>query len=205
MKKQALVRIGRCLRPHGLKGDVLVHAFTEDPLSLGSYGPVYVLPSDLENLILDQPPSQSFTLENIRPGPQTHYVLVAFHGLTTRTHVEEFLKSPRDLFIPRTHLKDESLEDDEFFHTDLIGLAAYDPQGILIGHVIAVHNFGAGDLLEIAYAPPSSSNPKKTSKTFLIPFRQAFVPDVTIKEGRLTIVYETDTSSTQESTLPNLK
>jgi 16S rRNA processing protein RimM len=198
MTKIALVRIGRCLRPHGLKGDILIHAFTEDPLALESYGAVYALPRDLADLVLESAPPQSFILQNIRPGPQHHSIIATFEGIITRTQVEDFLKVPVDLFIPRARLKDHTLKKDEFFHADLIGLVAYDSQGTQIGSVVAVHNFGAGDLLEIEHLP-SASQSKKSPKTFLLPFRHAFVPDVDLQTGRLTIVYETDREATDSS------
>src|SRR5579883_1218155 len=119
MTKTALVRIGRFVRPHGLKGDILVHSFTEVPLAVGTYGPVYALPPETPNYLLEENLPDSFMLNHVRHGSQQASVLVSIEGFTTRTHVETFLKKPLDIFIPRTRLKDHQLGEEEFFLTDL--------------------------------------------------------------------------------------
>ena len=69
-------------------------------------------------------------------------------------------------------------EEDEYYHADLIGLAAVTTSGGPLGRVIAIHNFGAGDIIEIA--PPSGT-------TMLLPFTNAVVPTVDIAGGRVVI------------------
>src|SRR5438046_9938523 len=67
----------------------------------------------------------------------------------------------------------------EFYHADLIGLAAVDPEGKRIGEIVAVQNYGAGDLLEVRLAG--------SGKTELVPFTQASVPEVDIASGRVMV------------------
>lgn len=65
-----------------------------------------------------------------------------------------------------------SLEDGEYYHSDLIGLAAVTDAGDAVGRVIAVHNFGATDIIEIEKDPA----PEKGQKTFMVPMIAAAVP-----------------------------
>jgi 16S rRNA processing protein RimM len=81
------------------------------------------------------------------------------------------------LFVPRERLP--SLPDDEYYHADLIGLAAHDTGGELIGRVTAVYNHGAGDILEIA------TNRHKSA--LLLPFTLAIVPNVDLAAGRIVV------------------
>src|ERR1044072_1932989 len=69
-------------------------------------------------------------------------------------------------------------DGDEYYHTDLIGLAAVTTGGDALGRVLAIHNFGAGDIIEIA--PPKGP-------TMLLPFSNAVVPEVDLKAGRVVI------------------
>ena len=69
-------------------------------------------------------------------------------------------------------------DEGEYYHADLIGLAAVTGQGEPLGRVVAIHNFGAGDILEIA--PPQGT-------TMLLPFSNAVVPTVDVAGGRVVI------------------
>src|SRR5690606_24267409 len=82
------------------------------------------------------------------------------------------------LFVDRDRLPDPDDEDD-FYHADLIGLDARLDTGVSIGEVIALHNYGAGDLIEV--------QDKLKGDTFLFPFTKAVVPSVRIADGYLTI------------------
>jgi 16S rRNA processing protein RimM len=82
------------------------------------------------------------------------------------------------LFVPRERLPPTG-DPDTFYHADLIGLTAVDRNGVTIGTVKAVHNFGAGDLLEIA--------PQGGGDTILLAFTQATVPAVDIAGGRIVL------------------
>jgi 16S rRNA processing protein RimM len=81
------------------------------------------------------------------------------------------------LFVPRDRLP--QLPDDEFYHADLIGLSAYDTGGELLGKVIAIHNHGAGDIIEISSLRHKSA--------LLLPFTLAVIPNVDLAAGRLIV------------------
>ena len=90
---------------------------------------------------------------------------------------KEALKGTK-LYVPHSRLP--AREEDEWYHADLIGLAAVDGEGAAIGTVIAVHNFGAGDLLEI--------RPASGGATALMPFTRETVPEVDVEGGWLRVV-----------------
>ena len=81
------------------------------------------------------------------------------------------------LYVPRDQLPEPDTE--EFYHADLVGLAAVDTSGLALGRVVAIHNFGAGDLLEI--------RPDQSSDTVMLPFTEAIVPVVDIAGGRIVV------------------
>ena len=68
----------------------------------------------------------------------------------------------------------------EFYHADLVGLAAVTPDGAALGTVTAVHNFGAGDMIEI--------KPEGGGETLLVPFTDTTVPEIDIVAGRMVVV-----------------
>ena len=103
-------------------------------------------------------------------------IIARLRGIPNRTEAEKL--GGIELYILREALP--PAEDDEFYHSDLIGLPAFSPEGEPLGEIIAVHNFGAGDLLELR-APGSRY-------TELIPFEQAHVPKIDLKARRVTIV-----------------
>ena len=96
-------------------------------------------------------------------------------GITTREDAERI--NGLELYISRDTLPET--EEGEYYHADLIGLRALDPAGAMIGKVLAVHNFGAGDIIEIA--PPEGA-------TLLLPFTDAVVPTVDLTGGHVVIV-----------------
>ncbi len=145
---------------HGTKGEVRVKTFTGDPLALGDYGPLYT--SD----------GRAFEVVDIRPANTV--VVVRFKGIKDRSEAEAL--NGTELFIDRASLPDA--DDDEFYHADLIGLAVRDDTGSVIGKVEAIHNFGAGDILEVTLSGRKSA---------LIPFSQAAVPEISMKGGYVRI------------------
>jgi 16S rRNA processing protein RimM len=140
---------------HGIKGELRVKTFTGDSLALGEYGPLYTTDG------------RAFEIEDMRPAGDV--VVVRFKGLRDRTAAEKLTGT--ELFVDRSVLPAE--EEDEFYHADLVGLAVRDDTGDA-GKVIAVQNYGGGDILEISY---------RGRKGLLIPFSQAAVPEVDIAGG----------------------
>lgn len=147
---------------HGLKGEVRVKSFARADASVGTYGPL----SDAAGRI--------FTVRSTRPGARDE-VLVTFAEVNDRTAAEG-LKGVK-LYVPRDALPATSA--DEFYHTDLIGLLAVNGEGAGIGKVAMVHNFGAGDILEIAGLD---------GREILIAFTRDTVPVIDIAAGRLTVI-----------------
>jgi 16S rRNA processing protein RimM len=123
---------------------------------------------------------RAFEIEDMRPAKA--HLVVRFKGVGDRDAAERLTNTK--LFVPRERLP--ATEDDEFYHADLIGLRAEDEDGNEIGAVIAVHNFGAGDILEIQ--PPEGG-------AMLLPFTETVVPEVDIKGGRLVVVLPEETEA----------
>jgi 16S rRNA processing protein RimM len=146
---------------HGIRGEVRLRSFTEDPLAVTSYGP-------LES----EDGRQRFEIEALRPA-KDHFV-ARLAGVADRNAAEQLTNVK--LYVSRDRLP--PAEDGEFYHADLIGLAAVTPDGAPLGSVTAVHNFGAGDILEIKPA---------SGETLLVPFTDATVPEVDLKARRLVV------------------
>jgi len=155
----------------GIKGEVKLKSFTQDPKACLSYGP---LRNEAGDIILT---------------PQSHrkikdYFAVRAPEIKTREMAEE-LKSTR-LYISREALPDT--DEDDFYYSDLIGLDVKSTDGKRLGTVIGVHDFGAGDMLEIK--PPKNAV-KKAS--WFHPFRKASVPKIDLAARRIIIVpFDTD-------------
>lgn len=148
--------------PHGVKGELRVKTFTADPLALGDYGP------------LTSEDGRTFTVAAIRPAK--NIVVVRFKEVTTREQAEAV--NGVALYVDRSVLPDEELDEEEFFHADLIGLEIRDETGAKIGKVIAIQNFGGGDILEANLSG---------RRSVMIPFTLAAIPEVSISGGYIRI------------------
>ena len=147
--------------PHGIRGEVRVKTFTGDPLALGDYGPLH------------SADRKTFTVEAIRPAKNV--VVVRFKEITSREAAEAVTGT--ELFVDRAALPDD-LDDGEFYHADLIGLSVQDETGETIGKVLAIQNFGGGDIIEVTMAG---------RRTVMIPFTLAAVPEISVSEGSIRI------------------
>jgi 16S rRNA processing protein RimM len=116
--------------------------------------------------------ARSFEVAHAREAKD--HLVATLKGVTTRNEAERL--NGLELYVAREKLP--ATEDDEYYHADLIGLAAVATGGEPLGKVIAIHNFGAGDIIEIA--PPGGA-------TMLLPFTNAVVPTVDIAGGRVLI------------------
>jgi len=146
---------------HGIKGELRVKTFTGDPLALADYGPLFAKDG------------RAFRIIDIRPANTV--VVVRFKGVSDRNAAEALAGT--ELFVDRSMLPDDG-EEDEFYHADLVGLEVRDDTGAAIGKVVAVHNFGGGDILDVTLAG---------RKGVLIPFTQAAVPRVSVAEGFVSV------------------
>ena len=149
---------------HGIRGEVRLRSFTQDPRAVTTYGP-------LES----EDGTQRFEIEALRPA-KDHFV-ARFAGIDNREAAEKLTNLK--LYVPRDRLP--PIEDDEtFYFADLVGLTAVTPDGAPLGTVTAVHNFGAGDMIEI--------KPQGGGEPLMIPFTDANVPGVDIAAGRVVVV-----------------
>ncbi len=126
------VCVGQIGAAHGVRGEVRLRSFTAEPEAITRYGP------------LETEDGRVFTIEAMRPA-KDHFV-ARLAGIRDRDAARA-LAATR-LYVPRERLP-EPEEADEFYHADLIGLAVVDRAGEKLGTVVAIHNFGAGDLIEV--------------------------------------------------------
>ena len=155
------VLLGVVIGAQGLKGEVKVKTFTEAPEALGAYGPLHTKDG------------RSFDVAALRATKGA--AVVRLEGVASREAAES-LKGT-ELYVRRGALP--AGEAHEFYHADLIGLRAEDTEGRTIGTVKAVHNFGAGDVIEIARDDGGGD--------VLMPFTSEIVPTIDIPEGRIVI------------------
>ncbi|MEC8083958.1 MAG: ribosome maturation factor RimM [Pseudomonadota bacterium] len=155
------VCVGVIAGVHGVKGLVRVKAFTEVDDDLTAYGPLG-----------DAGGQRHFDLAVI--GRAKGLLLARVAGVSDRDAAEA-LKG-EELYVDRAALPAPAA--DEFYHSDLIGLAVVHVDGRQLGQVIAVHNHGAGDLLEVAPLADAS---------VLLPFHAAAVPAVDLTAGVITV------------------
>ncbi len=160
----SLVLVGRIGAAHGIKGEVRLVSFTEDPKAIGDYGP-------LQNA----DGRRRFEIAALRPVKDNIFI-ARLAGVVTREAAEAL--NNLDLYLPRAALP--AAADGEFYHADLIGLAAVDGDGAEIGRVLNVLNFGGGDILEIA--------PAGGGETLLLPFTRACVPSVDLAQSVFVVV-----------------
>jgi 16S rRNA processing protein RimM len=153
-----VARIGAA---HGVRGAVKLWTFTEDPLAVQSYGP-----------LATKDGARQFEIASVRAAKD--HLVATFKGVASRNDAEKL--NGIELYVAREKLP--ATDDDEYYHADLIGLAAVNASNEPLGRVIAIHNFGAGDIIEIA--PPQGA-------TMLLPFTNAVVPTVDLAGGRVVI------------------
>ena len=178
------IRVARIGAAHGVRGEVRLWSFTEDPAAVADYGPLET-----------EDGSRRFEIESLRAA-KDHFV-ARLSGVTDRTAAEALRNI--DLFVPRDRLP-EIGDDDTFYYADLVGLDAVTPDGAALGTVTAIHNFGAGDIVEIAPAAGGAS--------LLLAFTEATVPEVDIAGKRLVVVLPEETSerdANAESSPPPLR
>jgi 16S rRNA processing protein RimM len=156
------VLLGQIGAAHGVRGEVTIRTYTSDPASIAAYGP-----------LSDATGQKQFALKAVRVTDKG--VIARLEGVSDRTSAEALRGT--NLYVARFALP--ATGDAEYYHADLIGLKAVTVTGDLYGDVIAVQNFGAGDLLEIKRAG--------SGDTEYIPFTNAHAPVVDLAQNRVTI------------------
>lgn len=158
--------LGAVAGAHGVRGEVRIKPFTESPDGVAAYGPV------------ETEDGRSFAIRVTKPVKGG--VAARLEGVATRDAAEA-MKGQR-LYVPRMRLgepvPDENGEE-AWYHADLIGCAVVGEDGTEIGTVQAVHDFGAGDLLDVTRAG---------RRSLLVPFTRAVCPDVDMAARRIVCV-----------------
>ena len=157
----APICVARIGAAHGVRGAVKLWTFTEDPFAVKEYGP-----------LTTKDGARQFEVTHVREAKD--HLVATLKGIATREDAERL--NGIELYIAREKLPE--IDDDEYYHADLIGLAAVNAANEPLGRVTAIHNFGAGDIIEIA--PPHGA-------TMLLPFTNAVVPTVDLAGGRVLI------------------
>ena len=157
----APICVARIGAAHGVRGAVKLWTFTEDPLAVKRYGP-----------LVTKDGARQFEVTSAREAKG--HLVATLRGIATREEAERL--NGVELYVARDKLP--ATDEDEYYHADLIGLVAVNAANEPLGRVIAIHNFGAGDIIEIA--PPHGA-------TMLLPFTNAVVPSVDLASGRVVI------------------
>lgn len=161
-----LILLGEFGRAHGLQGEVRLKSYTADPQGIAGYGPLMTADG------------RALTLAEVRPAPGAapDILIARVQGVSGRTAAEALNRLA--VYVPRARLG-SSDEADEFFTTDLIGATAVDAAGTIVATIVAVPNYGGGDLLEL--------RPAAGGATALLPFTKAFVPTLDLAAKRIIV------------------
>ena len=156
------VLVGVIVGAHGIKGEVKLKSLTADPLSINRYGP------------LQSAAGQQFEIAKLKPARDDF--IAVLKGVTDRDQAEHLQGT--ELFIHRDRLP--KLAPSETYAHDMIGQDVCLADGTRLGKLVAMPNYGAGDLLEV--------EPEANTETVLIPFTTAFVPQDDFSTGKITVI-----------------
>lgn len=155
------ILLAAVIAPHGLKGEVRAKLFTAAAEKLGAYGALHTREGRVLNVA---------AVRDAKGGE----AIVAFKGIADRDAAEAL--EGAELLVSRGALP--ALDETEFYHADLVGLSAYDAEDRLLGSVAAIHNYGAGDVIEIA---------RDDGDSVLLAFTRENVPVIDIKGRRIVV------------------
>jgi 16S rRNA processing protein RimM len=161
--KSPRILLGRIVTVHGIRGDVVIQSYAAEPADIAAYGPLQSADG-----------ARDFRVKVVRVTPKG---VIAHIAGVDDPNAAEALRGT-DLYVLRAKLP--AADEGEFYYADLVGLRAESEAGELIGTVVAVQNFGAGDLLEIRL--------EGQQVTEFVPFTDAFAPVVDIPDGRVVVV-----------------
>ncbi|HTT97485.1 MAG TPA: ribosome maturation factor RimM [Rhizomicrobium sp.] len=169
------VLLAAVIGAHGLKGEVKVKTFTETPDALARYRRLHAKDG------------RGFTVSHAKT-TKADEAVVTFAEVVDRNTAETLRGI--ELFVRREVLPEPA--ENEFYHTDLIGLTAMDEADRVIGTIKAIYNFGASDVIEIA---------RGDGDTVMLPFAKEFVPVVDLKAGRVVIAEPEEVESGERGTV----
>ncbi|MEZ5898679.1 MAG: ribosome maturation factor RimM [Hyphomicrobiaceae bacterium] len=162
-KPPTRVLLGTIATAHGIRGEVMLRTYTSDPDAIADYG-----------ALTDKSGKRTFKIKSLRVTPKG--VIARIDGVDDRNQAEGLRGT--DLYVSRAQLP--ATEEQEFYHADLIGLEARNAGGAVVGEIVAVANFGAGDLLEVRKAG--------TKQTDYVAFTDANVPHIDVAAGYVVLV-----------------
>lgn len=162
------VCVGAVTGAHGQQGEVRLRSFTDEPGDMAAYGPVET-----------EDGRRSFVITIVRP--VKNGFVAGLGGVSTRDQAEA-LKG-EDLYVPRSRLPEAG--EDEFYYADLMGLSVEEADGTVLGAVVAVEDFGAGYLIEVALVDAYREQAGNT--TVYIPFTRDVVPELDLDGGKLIV------------------
>ena len=158
------IRVARIGAAHGVRGDVKLWSFTQEPIAIVDYGPLET-----------EDGKQRFEIEALRPAKG--FLVARLKGVGDRDAAAKLCNL--ELFVARNKLPAID-EPDTYYHADLVGMAAVTLEGAPLGNVTAIHNFGAGDLIEIASGAGG--------EPLLLPFTETVVPEIDTALRRIVVV-----------------
>ena len=159
---QRRICVAKIGAPHGVRGEVRLWPYTTDPMAVKDLSPLET-----------EDGKRAFTIDAVRPAKD--FLVARLKGVADRSAAEALRNL--ELYVARERLPEP--EGDEFYHADLIGLAVVDKGGTPLGTVVALHNFGAGDLIELRRADGGA--------TVMLPFTDTVVPEIDIAGGRIVV------------------
>lgn len=157
MAGEKLILVGAISGAFGVRGELRLKSFCAEPSDIATYGP-----------LLSEDGARRFVIKALRPVPDG--LAAQIEGIASREAAEALRGTA--LYVPRDHMP--NLAEDEFYHADLIGLRVQDGSGAPLGTLKAIHNHGAGDILEIA---------RPAGPALLLPFTRALVPRIDLAAG----------------------
>ena len=156
-----MITLGAVVSGHGVRGQFKVKPFTVVPSDVAAYGPVHLEDGRVLQL----------TVKSVAK----NLVICEASGITDRSMAEGL--RGQTLSVERTALPE--LDEKQTYHADLIGLGVHDTGGQQLGVVVGLHDFGAGEIVEISVAGSST--------TELYPFYKPFLVDLDIHEGKIVL------------------
>ncbi|HVV80236.1 MAG TPA: ribosome maturation factor RimM [Pseudolabrys sp.] len=159
---------------HGVRGEVKLWPFTQDPMAVADYGPLETKDG-----------ARRFEIETVRAAG--NHLVARLKGVADRDAAQTLTNI--ELYVPRDRLPAID-EDHTYYHSDLVGLDAIGEDGAQIGTVHAVHDFGAGSVLEIT--------PLGSGETLMLPFTEITVPKVDLAAKQVVIVPPAEIEAREE-------
>jgi len=161
LRDQGRVCLGVIVGTRGVKGELRIKSFTDDPRDIDAYGP-----------LADETGTRNFDLKVT--GATGGVVLARLDGVEDRTAAEA-LKGT-ELYVASDMLPEP--DEDEFYLSDLKGLEASTPEGEFLGTVTGAFDFGAGTIIEIT---------GPVGRGVMVPFTRVVVPEIDMAGGKVTI------------------